>query len=495
VNEARQALHDAPPQFGKDEPNAIRRLANSWAAVGEVAKARQMLEQLEAQVEEPDPLLRRDTARLLARAEPDRAMAYYRKAMVDAELVPEGASDADLTQATREDETDDWLIRSLRSDVANLHQQQDVAVTLLHDHGWRNDDGTPGISELLTDTTLLHMEWPAANGRSFVRAERLALDAGKLESDAPFGTCAFDGSKCVDKRQQAEAAVLAGGWRDERWEADLGLTQGFEINNVYGGITGRGDAGPFGLSLTASRRPMSNSLLSYGGSRDPVTGEQWGAVTANGSSLGLSWDQGGAHGVWASLGYHWLLGDNVARNNRTTAMTGYYYKLVESPSERVRTGLTFIHFGYDKDLSGYTLGQGGYWSPQNYNSISVPVSYAWRNEDWSVLLESSVGWSVSQSDGSPDYPLRSLLSTEQRAAAAANGKSEGSTNRGISYRLQGLFERRLSDHFVLGGGVSLLHSDDYAPSRALLYLRYNLMPWRGNLPLPVEPLTPYADFR
>ncbi len=125
----------------------------------------------------------------------------------------------------------------------------------------------------------------------------------------------------------------------------------------------------------------------------------------------------------------------------------------------------------------------------------MPVSYAWRNEEWSLLLESSVGWSVSQSDGSPDYPLRSLLSSEQRAAAAANGESKGSTNRGISYRLQGLFERRLSDHFVLGGGVSLLHSDDYAPSRALLYLRYNLMPWRGNLPLPVEPLTPYADFR
>ena len=51
VNEARQALHDAPPQFSNDESNAIRRLANSWAAVGEVAKARQMLEQLEAQVE------------------------------------------------------------------------------------------------------------------------------------------------------------------------------------------------------------------------------------------------------------------------------------------------------------------------------------------------------------------------------------------------------------------------------------------------------------
>lgn len=495
IDEARQSLQHMPPTLPADDLNANRRLANTWAAVGAQGKARQILQSLTAQLQEPNPLLRRDTARFLAAVDPGLAMTHYRQAMIDAKLLPASANQAELTQATRQDPADDWLIRSLRSDVAGLHQQQDTTVTLLHDYGWRNDDGTPGISELVTDTTLLHVETPMAFGRGFVRAERLALDAGTLDGDASFGACrANDG--CAGQSQRGTATLLAGGWRDERLEADLGLTEGFEINNFYGGVTGRGDLGPLGLSLSGSRRPMSNSLLSYGGARDPVTGTRWGSVTANGMSLGTSWDEGGAHGIWSSLGYHWLLGDNVASNSRLTAMAGYYYKLVDRPDERVRTGLTFIHFGYDKDLSGHTLGQGGYWSPQNYISISVPLSYGWRNEDWSVLLDSSVGWSVSQSSRSRDYPLGSLRrKVRSFDDPVADEMNEGSTSRGVSYRLQGLFERRLSDHFVLGGGINLLQSDEYAPSRALLYLRYTAMPWRGDLAMPTEPLTPYADFR
>lgn len=492
---ARQALRTTPPVLAEDDWNAKRRLANSWAAVGERDKARQMLQQIEAKAKRPDPLLRRDTARLLAEVDPAKAMGYYRQALIDADLLAKSAGTAELTQATRQNAADDWLVRSLRSDTAALHQRQDTTLTLQHDHGWRNDDGTPGISELLTDTTLLHLDTPMANGRGFLRAERLALDAGTLDANAFFGACRAR-NDCAGESQRGTATLLAGGWRNERLEADLGLTEGFEIDNLFGGVTGRGNLDPISWSLTASRRPMSNSLLSYGGARDAVTGTRWGAVTANGTSLGLSWDEGGAHGLWSSLGYHWLLGDNVASNSRVTAMAGYYYKLVDRPDERVRTGLTFIHFGYDKDLSGHTLGQGGYWSPQNYNSISVPVSYGWRNQDWSVLLESSIGWSVSQSNGSRDYPLASL---RDKVAAidpdVANQTSQGSTSRGFSYRVQGLFERRLSDHFVLGGGFSLLQSDEYAPSRAMLYLRYSFAPWRGDLALPIEPLVPYADFR
>ena len=71
----------------------------------------------------------------------------------------------------------------------------------------------------------------------------------------------------------------------------------------------------------------------------------------------------------------------------------------------------------------------------------------------------------------------------------------GSSSSGIGYRLQALAERRLSDNLVLGGGLLYQHSDSYAPSRAMLYLRYTFDVWQGNLPLPVQPLVPYADFR
>ena len=167
-------------------------------------------------------------------------------------------------------ETDDWLIRSLRNDVANLHQQQDVTVTL-YDHGWRNDDGTPGISELLTDTTLLHVEWPAANGRSLsapsgwrwmpARARKRPLWHLRVRRRT-CGQASAGRSRSTGRRLARRAL------------ADLGLTQGFEINNVYGGITGRGDAGPRPVAHCVAPTDEQFSL-SHGGSRDPVTGEQW----------------------------------------------------------------------------------------------------------------------------------------------------------------------------------------------------------------------------
>ena len=64
---------------------------------------------------------------------------------------------------------------------------------------------------------------------------------------------------------------------------------------------------------------------------------------------------------------------------------------------------------------------------------------------------------------------------------------------GINFSVQGLVERRLSDNWVLGSGLTWQHSEGYAPSRALLYLRYTFDMWQGNLPMPVEPISPYAD--
>lgn len=260
--------------------------------------------------------------------------------------------------------------------------------------------------------------------------------------------------------------------------------------------------GSLGWTLTGSRRPLSNSILSYAGAKDRTTGITWGGVTSNGLTLGLSHDEGGVDGVWASLGQHWLRGKNVENNHKTTAMGGYYYRLMERADERMRTGLTLMYWGYDKDLSEYTLGQGGYYSPQEYYSIGVPLNYAFRTANWSVSLESSLSWSHAHSSSSDLYPLSGLNSKISDAVidlgfdgVAMGGETKGGSSSGFGYRLQGLVERRLTDNLVLGGGVLYQHSDDYAPSRALMYLRYTFDTWQGNLPLPVEPLIPYADFR
>lgn len=513
---ARHMLTVQVPQLADDDSNAQRRLAAVWAALGEHDQAARLLDRIASQQPRPDPLLRRDAARLVAKDDPQRALDLYAAAMADAQLLDRAAAsprdDRALTLASREQEADDWLARSLRSDVDALYRQRNTHVTLMHDYGWRQDDGAPGTSELSTQSTLLHVDTPWQDGTAFARVERIGMDAGSFEPNdqgrytPDFGSCQFVGQTadgkslpaCTGGSQTADGSVLALGWQGSRWAFDLGTTQGYAVNNWLGGATLNGDLGQLGWSLTASRRPMSNSLLSFAGARDRPTGVRWGGVTANGGTLGLSWDQGGDNGVWASLGHHWLYGENVADNQRTRAMAGYYHRVVERADERVRVGLTLMHWRHDKDLGGYSLGQGGYYSPQRYTSVGVPVSYAWRNYDWSLLLEGSVSWSQAHSGSSrlyPDAHVNRRVLAQYGVDSNIDAMSEASDSSGLGYRLRGLFERRLSDRWVLGGGFDWQHSDDYAPSHAMLYLRYLFEPWRGNLALPVTPLEPYSEWR
>jgi len=520
---ARQQLTQFKPVAGTElSASEQRRLANAWSQVGEPEKASALFTEL-LKNPQAEPVVYRDAARLISTKEPQQALDYYAKGMAGAGLItPEQASPRDdraMTLASRAKDNDEWLPSSLRSDVDELYQRQNPTVHLYTDYGWRSDDASKGTSDTDTQTTILQLDLPVVDGTGWLRAEQLDMDAGKFTTDddglvrEDYGTCSvgvvakgtsepvFSG--CENHSQSARGTTLATGWKNETWEIDVGRTPDtFKVPNWLGGVSYSNKIGQVGYTLTGSRRPLSNSILSYSGATDRNTGVTWGGVTSNGVTLGLSHDEGGVDGVWASLGQHWLRGKNVADNHKSTAMAGYYYRLRDSADERMRTGLTLMYWSYDQDLSEYTLGQGGYYSPQQYYSIGVPLNYAFRTANWSVSLETSVSWSHSKTDGNDLYPLHGLNSKLLSALDQAGyelaeplGKTSSSTSNGIGYKVQGLVERRLSDNLVLGAGVLYQHSDDYAPSRALMYLRYTFDPWQGNLPLPVEPLIPYADFR
>jgi tetratricopeptide (TPR) repeat protein len=501
---AHRALQTLVPT---QEPAYQRRMANAWAAVGERDKASEMLAQL-MKTPQSDPLVYRDAARLMAAQQPQQALDHYARAMAAAGLLaPAQAEPRDnraLTLASREKDSDEWMSRSLRSDVDKLYQQQTPTVNLYHDYAWRTDTGSSGLSDLTTQTTILRVDAPIAQGHGFVQAENVDLDVKAFENDDKFGTCAVVVGGCIPESQSVRGTQLGVGWSDDRWAADVGHTpQEFTVSNWVAGITYKSDWRDIGYRLTASRRPLTNSLVSYAGAVDPVTGIEWGGVTANGFTLGLSRDEGGVDGLWASLGQHWIKGQHVADNQKHTLMGGYYYRLVERADERLRTGFTLMYFGYDKDLSEFTLGEGGYYSPQHYYSASVPLNYAWRDADWSVALESSLGWSFAKTSASDFYPLEDSTSqlegllqpVGRQVVSAPDLRSDSSSSSGIGVRLQGLIERRLSDNLVLGSGIVWQHSEGYAPSRGLIYLRYTFDPWQGNLALPIEPITPYADMR
>lgn len=289
---------------------------------------------------------------------------------------------------------------------------------------------------------------------------------------------------------------VAVGWRNDVWSWDIGTTpMGFNVVDVVGGISYSDDIGPLGYTVNAHRRPISSSLLAFGGQKDSPsnTGKKWGGVRADGVGLSLSYDKGEVNGVWASLSGDQLTGKNVEDNWRVRWMTGYYYKVINQNNRRVTIGLNNMIWHYDKDLSGYSLGQGGYYSPQEYLSFAIPVMWRERTENWSWELGASGSWSHSRTKTMPRYPLMNLIPTDWQEEAARQS-NDGGSSQGFGYTARALLERRVTSNWFVGTAIDIQQAKDYAPSHFLLYVRYSAAGWQGDMDLPPQPLIPYADW-
>jgi hypothetical protein len=140
-------------------------------------------------------LVLRDAARFQAQnGQPQMALESYKDAMVASGVTPVRPQDNDaFTRLTRNDSSDDWLKRGIRSDAADLYRQQDLNVTLEHDF-W-GSSGTGGYSDLKAHTTMLHVDAPLADGRMFFRTDLVNMDAGSFSTNSDgsyspnWGTC------------------------------------------------------------------------------------------------------------------------------------------------------------------------------------------------------------------------------------------------------------------------------------------------------------------
>ena len=513
VSVVRQRLEDNPPKVSAQDGNAERRLALLWAAVGERMQAIAILKNITERPGVVSPLAYRDYARLSADTDPKLARQLYRQAMVGSGLwVPTSlAQPIDEVSETRAmrtpDEPQDWLQRSIRSDAAALYQRTNPTLTVGSD-AWFRNGGTPGLSQLRANTNMMQLNYPISNGVGFVRGDHIQMNAGSFAT-APngainerFGYCGLAGQTSTNPSalgsgcqnvpgQTAQGTAFAIGWKNDIWGFDVGRTPtSFPVTNWTGGVNVAGDVGDVGLRLTVSRRPVASSLLSLAGAIDPVTGLVWGGVLATGVNLGLSWDKGLTDGVWANIGYHKLDGTNVAQNNRFRLMGGYYHRLINKPNEQFTAGVDAMLWSYSQDLSNYSFGQGGYYSPQRYASMGLPLGYAKRWDDWSFMVQGSVSVSVAKTNNESYYPLNAALSSDLFPSNISNG----STSTGFGYALRGAVERRLNHHLVLGAAFDLQRGQDYVPSRVMVYLKYFFKPWAGDLQFRPTSLTPYVDF-
>ncbi|CAN0620016.1 cellulose synthase operon protein C [Burkholderia multivorans] len=297
------------------------------------------------------------------------------------------------------------------------------------------------------------------------------------------------------------------GYRSDAWRVDIGTSPlGFPVHYLVGGVRYRFDAGPASFSVNASRRPETSSVLSYAGLRDPLLNALWGGVRRDGVDLHASADIGSVS-VFADLGAGVLSGRNVESNAEVTLRTGFTAPVYRRADMRINAGLVGSAWHYAQNQRFYTYGQGGYYSPQRYLSLGLPVEWAGRHDALSWDLTVTGGISNSYEKGASYYPvgmpgavntlnLQQTLLGQKVLQTIAGLSYTGSSTQGVSfwYGVSGIVEYRVNPHLSVGGLLSLDRSRDYAPSSAMLYLRYAFNAREGRVSFPPTPVRLYSSY-
>ncbi len=372
-----------------------------------------------------------------------------------------------------------------------------------------DESGNGGYSEFHSTEIPLYVRIPDGyTGHYFFDADAVRVDAGTLPGENydeayKFGTIAALGNAgLLHYGENDKGIALAAGYEfsgaDNSWRADVGSTPlGFTVSTWTGGFLYRHDFPTSSLTVDVSRRPVTSSMLSYSGAHDPVTGESWGGVVRSGITVRGAQDVGPTT-LFASVGYGLLTGHNVDDNHDFKIRAGIDWPAYVRPDQRFSTGLVLNYWEYANNQHFYTFGNGGYYSPQHYTSLSIPLDWTGRHGRWSWELEASVGQSYTREDESPYFPNRPLL--QQLAALRMSAADLGSpyfgggTGGGFSYTLAGALEYRLAPHWVIGTRIKIDRSHDYAPDLGMLYLRYFFDRQRFPVPYPPDPVKPYSAY-
>jgi len=361
----------------------------------------------------------------------------------------------------------------------------------------RYRSGTPGLDRLFDLEA--PVEFSAVMGRSVrltVIPTPVYLESGTLNtttfaayapSSVPYlGT--LPASAVTPPPQQLANGI---GGELQLTTRNLGLAAGYTpYEFLVHNITGRFRWRPFGghFTLFADRSPVKDTQLSYAGLRDPGTisptyaGTIWGGVISTTGGVRVDVGSGG-NGLYLSGDGGILRGDHVLNNTRVEGAMGGYFRVKSWPEYGSLTlggSLFGMHYAYNE--LGLTYGQGGYFSPNSYFLVSMPVTFNGHyGSNFHYLIAGAIGVQTFQEDTAPFFPLdpgiqasvqSSLGCTLTQLAAHSCGEYPVSGNTGFNYGVNAEVSYRVGEHWYTGGFVSGNNTNNYNTISGGFFFRY-----------------------
>ena len=343
------------------------------------------------------------------------------------------------------------------------------------DGAWRN--GQTDHDRL--DLPGVQLAWSGSDarwGRLRVQAEAAYPESDRIPAGEPFGS-----SVALPALSEFQSDKGIGGlvqWAPRNGILlELGTTPtSFEVSNLIGGLRFRFDSASGAVSVGIERTPVEDSLLSYAGTVDPVSGRTWGGVIRDRAYLG-GFVGDDAFTLFGALAAANVDGHRVDSNTEWRADAGFLHRAMSGQSWVARVGGTVEALGFAANRSHFTLGHGGYFSPEKFLSVGPVFEVEGRRDERSFRIEGGVAWQEVREEDSDFFPADADLQL-----ASGNPRYPGDSRDGIGLRLAASMEWRVTAKAVAGIRIEGVRGETADEVRLQVYARR----WDHSVTDPVQ---------
>ncbi len=286
--------------------------------------------------------------------------------------------------------------------------------------GARQRSGEPGLGALTEVRLPVDYSEPVGAGRVTVSVTPVAIDSGALSAEDRFGSGAPLPKRGLN--EPSRGVELMARYTQRELQLEVGTSPlGLRTVSWLGALSWTHRWNSLRLTARLASEAVKDSRLSYAGARDPASGEVWGGVVRRGGALGVAYDIAPAT-LRLSAGHDWLSGTQVAGNRAVHLGMGVDWRL--RPGEAIRpaaAGLNVYALGYQWNLGHFTLGHGGYFSPQEmlHAGFALRWEMGGRPLRAEATIEPGVDW--YREDTAPYFPLDPSRQSARESATSAGG--------------------------------------------------------------------------
>jgi tetratricopeptide (TPR) repeat protein len=389
--------------------------------------------------------------------------AYPVPEMAGPFMIPEASEDQQLAQQIAE----------------QMEQVRDTLRPYIQGEAYfRNIEGEQALSQFALVSLPVSGGVPVGPGMLTLQVEPTAAYSGSLDNVNSgvfrrFGTNATLPSATTSAPGYSGNLYGVGfgvGYATSSLSAELGSTPrggNFPVSNITGHVVW---ALPLNsvtsLKFTGFRDPVYDSLLAYAGIKDPLSGRTWGGVTRNGGRFDVGYDNG-RMGAYADITGAYLEGQHVQSNYMVDAGGGAYWRFFRTETGALKVGVNLQGQAYQRNLDFYTLGQGGYWSPQEAIEATIPIEYSGTWDRLSYSVGGQFGFMNFHESNSPYFPLDPNL----QALSNPYSYYPSQTVTTALYGFTAKAEYPITPLLVLGASFSADNSHDYNEQSLMVYLK------------------------